>query len=730
MPTAFRSPAPFRRHSLSLLFGAALPSMSALAQAPDAGSSAALPAIEVTGTAVTPTTEGTNSYTTKAARTATGLQLSPRETPQSVSVVTRQIVEDQGLQTTGDMLNSATGISITRSDANRLSVSARGFAIDTYQFDGLVSPVLSPWAFGESNLDTAIYDRLEVVRGATGLMTGAGNPSAAINFVRKRPLREFAASAGVSVGSWNFRRAEADVSVPLTQDGRIRSRLVAAHSDGDSYTTFLGNRSNTFYGVLSADLTPATELTLGLSRQDTVTRGFGAGFPLFYTDGRRTDFDRSVASNTTWTRAETDTTTAFLDLTHRFANRWTARLAYSHASTDMMMKHLYRGGAVNAFTGAMSVAPSYIYYDGELKRRAAHATLGGPFRLLGRDHEFSLGWMRFDDRLDLPQYRALNQPPIGSFFDWRVDRIAEPLWSSVPSQADTMRARQDGAYAVGRFSLADPLHLIVGARVSNWKTDQNYFGAIRKYEHRDRITPYAGLLYDIDDTYTAYASYTSIFKPQNNRDAAGEILDPVTGKSFELGLKASYAEGRLNGAFALFQTRQDNLAEAIAGQTAGGVPNTQAYRAVAGAKVEGVDLELSGEIARGWNLSAGYTHFRARAANGTPINTGHPRSQLKIFSSYRLPGAWSALTVGAGVNWQGRAYETVMAPPVNRSTVVAQSGYALVSLMARYEIRKNVSATLNIHNLTDRKYYSQVAFFNQGWYGSPRNATLSLRVQY
>ena len=89
-----------------------------------------------------------------------------------------------------------------------------------------------------------------------------------------------------------------------------------------------------------------------------------------------------------------------------------------------------------------------------------------------------------------------------------------------------------------------------------------------------------------------------------------------------------------------------------------------------------------------------------------------------------------SLTVGAGVNWQGRAYETVLAPPANRSTVVAQSGYALVSLMARYEIRKNVSATLNINNLTDRKYYSQVAFFNQGWYGSPRNATLSLRVQY
>lgn len=718
---------PLRRSSLALLYSIALPFA---AQAEAQAAAATLSEVQVIDTAVAPTTEGTRSYTTGAARTATGLQLSPRETPQSVSVVTRQIVEDQGLRTTGDMLDSATGISITRSDANRLSVSARGFAIDNYQFDGLTSPVLSPWTFGESNLDTALYDRLEVVRGATGLMTGAGNPSAAINFVRKRPLRSFAASAGLAVGSWNYRRAEADLSVPLTQDGRIRSRVVAAQADGDSHTTFLGNRASTFYGVLSADLTARTELTVGLSRQDNLTRGFGSGFPLFYTDGRRTDFDRSVASNTTWARAETDTSTAFLDLTHRFANSWTARLAYSQATTDMRMKHLYRGGAVDAATGAMSAAPSYIQYEGELRRRAAHATWGGPLRLWGREHELSFGWMAFDDRLDLPKYRALTQPAVGSFFDWRQDRIAEPLWSPLPSQADTLRARQSGTYAVGRFSLADPLHLILGARLSNWRTDQNYFGTVRKYAHRHRITPYAGLLYDIDDTYTVYASYTGIFKPQNNRDTAGEILDPVTGKSFELGLKAAYAGGRLNGAFALFQTRQDNLAQAVAGQTAGGVPNTQAYRAVAGARVEGVDMELSGELARGWNLAAGYTHFRARDASGEAINTGHPRSQFKIFSTYRLNGAWHRLTLGAGVNWQGRTYESVMAPPGNRRTVVEQSGHALVDLMARYAVSKNVTATLNIHNLSDRKYFSQVGFYNQGWYGAPRNALLSLRVQY
>lgn len=145
---------------------------------------AQLPAVTVSGAGIPGTTEGTHSYTTDAMNTATGLTLSPRETPQSVSVVTRQQIEDQGLRDTGSILASAPGISVTRSDSNRLSFSSRGFAIDNFQFDGLNSPILSLWNYGATDIDAAIYDRVEIVRGATGLMTGSGNPSAAVNFIQ------------------------------------------------------------------------------------------------------------------------------------------------------------------------------------------------------------------------------------------------------------------------------------------------------------------------------------------------------------------------------------------------------------------------------------------------------------------------------------------------------------------------------------------------------------------
>ncbi|HCA15642.1 MAG TPA: TonB-dependent siderophore receptor [Alcaligenes faecalis] len=672
-------------------------------------------------------TETDPSYTTKAMSTATGLSLSIKETPQSVSVVTRQMMDDRGMQTTADALQSAPGMSVTRSDTNRYSFSARGFDVDNYQFDGWTQPVLSPWAFGESNLDLAVFDRVEVVRGATGLMTGAGNPSAAVNYVRKRPLRDFAASAGVNVGSWNFARAYADISTPITKDGRIRGRLVGAYGKADSYTDLQDTKTRTLYGVITADLMPGMELTGGVAYQSSSNNGFGSGFPLFYSDGTRTDFGRSVSNNAEWSRVENDTTTGFVDLSHQFAHDLKLRITYNQSVTDASMKQIYRGGYPDRNTG-LGTANSYSYYKGDVRRKAFNASLSGPFELFGREHEFSLGWMRSEDRVDFPQYRALAPVPnAGSFYE--PGRVPEPNWSSTSSQADDMLSKQSGAYAVGRFALMDNLRLMVGGRISNWETDQTYFGAKRQYRHKDQFVPYAGLIYDFNDTYTAYASYTEIFKPQNTRDEQGQILDPITGKSYELGIKAAWLDGRVNGALSLFQTRQDNLAEATGNNVIGAPPNTPAYRPVSGAKVEGVELEVGGELLPGWHLASSLTTFTAKDAQGKPINTSKPRTLFKLYTTYRLSGDWQGLTVGGGVDWQNRMYQNATAPD-KRVVKVEQGSYAIVNLMARYDFNKRVSATLNVNNLFDKKYYSQIGFYNQGWYGAPQNVMLSLRAQY
>jgi len=173
--------------------------------------------IEIIGRTLSAESEQRHNYTPGPSTTATSLPLSIKDTPQAVSVITSQQIRDQALTTSGEILHQAPGVSMTRRDSNRFAYAARGYGISTYQFDGLMTPIQGFWNFGDTDWDSAIYDRIEVVRGATGLLTGAGDPSASVNFIRKKPLPEFAGQISATTGSHDKRRITADVSSPFDQ---------------------------------------------------------------------------------------------------------------------------------------------------------------------------------------------------------------------------------------------------------------------------------------------------------------------------------------------------------------------------------------------------------------------------------------------------------------------------------------------------------------------------------
>jgi outer membrane receptor for ferric coprogen and ferric-rhodotorulic acid len=161
----------------------------------------------------------------------------------------------------------------------------------------------------------------------------------------------------------------------------------------------------------------------------------------------------------------------------------------------------------------------------------------------------------------------------------------------------------------------------------------------------------------------------------------------------------------------------------------GSVPPAQAYYPAQGTRSRGYELELQGEPMPGWSVSVGWTQFSAKDAAGQDVNTSHPRKILRLFSSYRLPGAWSGLTLGGGVNWEGVNY-TIGTNPAGNPERLEQPAYALVNLMARYDITPAWSAQLNVDNVFDKKYHSQIGFYDQLAFGAPRNVTLSLTARF
>ncbi|MFW9086883.1 TonB-dependent siderophore receptor [Pseudomonas sp. P2758] len=708
----------------------------------------AAPALELGSTSVTAqglgtTTENTDAYTTGAMNSATRLNLSIKETPQSVSVVTRQQMDDFKLGTLSEAMSQTTGIVVQHLDSDRVSYSSRGYEIDNFQIDGM----LNTFSRMKSDSDTIIYDRIEVVRGATGLTTGAGDPSATINMVRKRPTAQLQALAGASGGSYDDYYSYVDVGGPLAFDGRLRGRSVLAYRDSKSIRDHYAQQREVGYGILEADLTDSTVLAVGYDYQDKQVQGTAWGtIPYWNAEGGKAGLGRSTNMATSWSSWPLRDKTAFATLDQQLAAGWHLKAAYTHRKSDSDGKTYYGGGGFpEADRSGMSAYMGHMIGDQSMK--AYDFNLAGPYSLFGREHELMFGYGEAERRENSP-YTVDGPVPAGygQIRDWKymgdIAKFPDTVTGLTGSKAST---RQKAGYLATRLSFTDDLHAVLGSRYGSWegsKTDNSYSANLQlsgvdttRQQHNDMWTPYAGLLYDLTPEYTAYVSYTDIFNPQEQRDASRKYLDPIVGSNYEVGLKGSLLEERLNLSTAVFWSKQDNVAEVDDSVEPDPVTGEEFYKSGGkGNKVNGFEAEVSGEVLDGWNMTAGYTYTHSANGEKQRSNTNQPLNMLRLSTAYRLPGNWHALTVGGAVNWQSDVYGNSSRPVgrgANRQIIterarISQDAYTVVKLMSRYEFDKHLSASLNVDNLFDKKYYDNVGFYNGVFWGDPRTVTLSL----
>ena len=697
---------------------AALPAtvLAAEAQtlAPAASSATTLQEVVVSDVRSGATTEGSGSYTVEQASTATKLPLTLRETPQSVTVVTREKMDDFNQNNLNQVLANTAGVTVERIETDRTYYTSRGFDITNFQVDGTGMPLTNGNMNGD--VDTAIYDRIEVVRGATGLMTGAGNPSATVNMVRKRPTREFQASVKGEGGSWDHRRAEADISGSLVESEKLRGRMVLVKENGDSYLDRYSVDKGTVYGVVEADLSDTTLLTAGYSlhKNNSDSPLWGA-LPLYYTNGSATDYPVSTSTSADWAYWNVDNYRSFIELSQQLANGWQAKATYSHIKTTQDSRLFYVYGTPDATTGEGLFSYPGLYQM-EHRQDVGDINATGSFSLLGRTHELVVGAMAAKGKVhELSLYSSDIGTPLPELSGWD-GAYPEPEFNLNPngSQWDEQEA---GAYLAARFSLSDDLSWIAGSRLSHWKSEGENYGQNKESSANGVLTPYTGLVYDLSRDYSVYASYTTIFAPQSKRDINRNLLDPVDGRSYETGVKGEHMDGRLNTAVTLFHTEQNNVAEA-GGVIPGSIETY--YVAKDGIRSQGFELEATGEVLPDWQLAGSYTNLSIQDADGNQANTYTPRQLFKLSSTYRL----NKLKLGGALNWQDKIYRVN-----NLGGETTQGGYALLDLMARYDYSKQFYTALNINNVTDKKYINSL-YWEQGYYGAPRSFVLSAGLKY
>ncbi len=711
-------------------------------------------------------TEGTGAYAPRASRTATKLTLTPRETPQSVSVLTRQQIDDLGVTSVNEALERMTGVYTANNDTERTTVFSRGYALNNYQVDGLLS--VQGDGYVRLNSDSAIFDRVEVVRGAAGLVAGAGDPSGVISLWRKRPGEEFAASITGLLGRWDNRRIELDVGGPIAFDGKLRARAVAVKQKSESFRDYYETDKTVFYGVVEAHLTDSTVLAVGYDYEEPDASGVTWGtVPYWMADGSVANLPRSTSFAPRWASWPIRQKQAFATFDHDFGNGWSLKAGYTDDSKDGTGKLWYGGSGYPAADGTGIGAWSFLSIV-DLKTTTFDVNVNGLFDLFGREHEIVFGYGEIDSTMAAPAFSYDADPYEGylTIPDWRNWDPNIPEYDITylgynASETDTV---QKGAYAALRLQLADPLKLIIGSRLSDYERRSRNYGDdgslsnASGYDVSNELTPYFGLIYNITEKMSAYASYTDIFSPQNRKDVSNEFIDPIVGSIIEGGVKVELFDDRLLASAAVFGGKQDNLAEIDTSldlepgsfdpqNPPDGYNNTgrwllpdgsTPYKSTGkGNKVQGYELDIQGAIVDDWNVSLGFSHTKIENAQGMQTQTTVPKDLLRLFTTYKLPGALSRLTVGGGVSWQSDIWRNANRPtgelnangaPITQSTRMEQGSLALVNAMARYRFSEQLSASVNVNNLFDKHYYRQIGFYNGVHWGDPLSWTA--RVQY
>jgi outer membrane receptor for ferric coprogen and ferric-rhodotorulic acid len=666
------------------------------------------------------TTEGTSSYTTGTMSTATKLPLTMRETPQAVTVITRQRMDDQAMTSINDVVKAAPGLFLNYANGpGRQSYMSRGFDIDNLMYDGIPSGYNGVSVGVQPNL--AMFDRVEVVRGATGLVTGAGNPSAAINLIRKRPLAEQKVTLTGAAGTWDDYRGQLDASSPLNENGTLRGRIVTSYRDSNSFIDGAEEDHGLFYAVTEADLNDDTTLTLGLSHQKDKTNYFW-GSSLIGQNGHHLDLPRSYNPGTKWEDKDQETNTIFAELRHRLANDWKLQINANYAEQNA----LFSGSYQSRWAPARTLTRTVYQAVNDENQAGLDAFASGPFEAFGRTHELVVGASKRIYDMTNQDYNPYN------FAFW-------PINAGKPNFAHTTTTRevttQDGLYMTTRLNLADPLKLILGGRL-DWYDYDNRDGD-GDYKVTRNVTRYAGLIYDLDDHHSVYVSYSDIFTPQSAKDTSGTPLKPIVGKNYEIGIKGEYFDGALNASMALFRVDQENRAVEVGVQNC---PQSSCSVASGEIRSEGIDFELQGALTENWQVGGGYTYARTHTikddANPEKVNrqfdTDIPEHLFKLTTSYHFQGSLEKLRIGGNVSWQSRMYNDIeLADGGNYR--LEQGSYAITDLMAGYQDNQNLDLQLNVNNVFDRKYYSSIATsteYGGDSYGTPRNMMLTAKYSF
>lgn len=660
-------------------------------------------------------TEKNGDYSSFAATVGTKIPASLREIPQSVSIITNRQVKDRNVDTFDQLARKTPGLRVLSNDDGRSSVYARGYEYSEYNIDGLPAQMQS---INGTLPNLFAFDRVEVMRGPSGLFDSSGEMGGIVNLVRKRPTKAFQGHMAAGFGTHKQYKAEADVSGSLNSDGSVRGRVMVQTVGASPRPAEKNNRHETFYAAADWDINPDTVLGAGYLYQQRHLAPYN-GLPAD-ADGKLPSLPQHTFVGADWNRFKMNSHDVFADLKHYFGNGGYGKVGMRYSDRKADSNYTFAGSKLNN-AGQADVAG--LGTDIKQKAFAVDASYSRPFALGNTANEFVIGadYNHFRSTNEQGRSTVASNIALDSFHSTPYVSLmqnARAGTSGYKHTLDTGNLDKFGVYGKFVFHPADGLSLIGGGRLGHYKIESGDGKTLHKAS-RTKFTGYAGAVYDLNDNNSLYASFSQLYTPQTSLGTDGKLLKPRQGNQFEVGYKGSYMDDRLNTRVSLYRLKDKNAAAPLN-------PNNKKTRYAALGKrvMEGVETEISGAMTPKWQIHAGYSYLHSQiktAANSRDdgIFLLMPKHSANLWTTYQVT---PELTIGGGVNAMSG---------ITSSAGMHAGGYATFDAMAAYRFTPKLKLQINADNIFNRHYYARVGGTNTfNIPGSERSLTANLRYSF
>ncbi|NJN12296.1 MAG: TonB-dependent siderophore receptor, partial [Richelia sp. RM1_1_1] len=620
--------------------------------------------------------------------TGTRIEVPIQDTPQSIQVIPRQVLEDRGVVRLDEFTDNVSGVQrITGGDGFGTS----GFIIRGFsdQFENLRNGFRSQGGFPR---DLANIDRVEVLKGPAAALYGGGFQSGVVNILTKKPLDEPRYEVKATVGSFDFYRGEVDLTGPLVENQSLLYRLNVAYQDQGSFRDFLNYENFFIAPSLTWNIGPRTTLSFDYEYVDAdyLDDEIFRAEPEFLQISPKTYLGEPDLASERFTAHS-----LVLGFSHEFSDNWQYRLGFNTLWQDVFDEGATRSGRLQADRRTLN--REFTRRTNDLENLTLRNEILGKFNTGSVRHNLLFGV----DYSRLEYAYTFSSAPIAP-----ID-IFNPIYGARPTAALSLNSNEAygddtlGIYLQDIVEVLPSLKILAGVRFDNvngFYEDRETNTSINEVSD-SKFSPRFGIVYQPGDTTTLYASWSNSFTPQIfGRNSSGEPFEPVTSEQLEVGIRQELFDKKLLAGLALYQITRENVATTD--------PNSDDFfdRIQTGEqRSRGVELDISGEISPGWKIIANYAYTDAQVTEDNLIPVGDrlpnvPYNSASLWTTYEIQsGNLQGLGAGLGIVYvgerQGGLPNTVTVPSYVRTDA------------ALFYRRRQFEARLNFKNLFDIDYY-------------------------